>query len=339
VRRCARGPVEEKDEAMVSVSILFRAAAAVMISSSAYAADMPQQLPPPPPPQMTYQPMQLIMEQPASAWYLRGFIGVGVTSQVNFVFEPNPLNGTVDVLTQHASMGDTVFFGVGAGYEFNSWLRFDVTAEYRNKTPFNAFLTYSFNGVFGDQYNAFVKSDIFLANAYIDLGTWECITPFVGFGIGGAYNTWADLTDIGIATSGNGVGTNASQLNFAWALHAGLAYNVTQNFSFELAYRYLSYGSVSDQIICAGGCNPDTYKLQNLTSQDFMLGVRWRFPIQSAPMMVAPQPVMVQQAPVMQQAPVYAPQPMMVPQQAPVYAPPQYQQPYQPPQYPLSTRG
>ena len=75
-------------------------------------------------------------------------------------------------------------------------------------------------------------------------------------------------------------------MNFAWALHAGLAYNVTQNFSVEFAYRYLNYGSVSDQIDCYGGCNPDTYKLQNLTSQDFMLGMRWRFPIESAPVIV-----------------------------------------------------
>jgi opacity protein-like surface antigen len=322
---------------MVSVSILIRAAAAAMLSSTAYAADMPQPLPPPP--QMTYQPMQLIMEQPAGAWYLRGFIGVGITNQVDFVFQQNPLNSS-NFSISHSSMADTVFFGGGAGYEFNNWLRFDVTGEYRSKSAINAFGTYTFNGgTFGDQYTAFLKSTVFLANAYVDLGTWNCVTPFLGFGIGGAWNTFADLVDLGVGTSGNGIGTNASQLNFAWALHAGLAYNVTQNFSMEFAYRYLSYGSVSDQIFCQGGCNPDTYKLQNLTSQDFMLGMRWRFPIESAPMMVTSQPVVMQQP--VQQAPVYAPPPVMVPQQAPVYAPPQYQPPpYQPPpQYPLSTRG
>jgi opacity protein-like surface antigen len=323
---------------MVSVTLLIRAAAAVLFSTTAYAADMPQPLPPQP--QLAYQPMPLMLEQPEGAWYLRGDIGVGITSQIDFLYEGNPLNGPVDILTQHASFGDSVFFNAGVGYEFNNWLRFDVTAEYRAKTPFNAFITYNLTGgVFGDQYNAFVKSDIFLANAYVDLGTWNCVTPFVGFGIGGAYNTFSDLTDIGIFTSGNGVGTNASQLNFAWALHAGLAYNVTKDFSVELAYRYLSYGSVSDIINCAGGCNPDTYKLQNLTSQDFMLGVRWRFPIESAPLMVTPQPVMVQQAPVYAQ-----PAPVMVPQQQPMMLQPQYPAP-QPqylapqPQYPLSTRG
>jgi opacity protein-like surface antigen len=312
---------------MVSVATFFRAAAAAMISSTAFAADMPA----PPPPQIAYQPLPVVVEQPASAWYLRGDIGIGITDQIDFVFIQNPANSS-NFAIQHASMADTVFFDFGVGYEFNSWLRFDVTAEYRTKSAINAFGIYtSGGGTFGDQYNAFLKSTIFLANAYVDLGTWNCLTPFIGFGIGGAYNTFADLTDIGIATSGNGIGTNASQLNFAWALHAGLAYNVTQNFTMELSYRYLNYGSVSDQILCMGGCIPDTYKLQNLSSNDFMFGMRWRFPVESAPIMVVPQQQMI-----VPQQPVMVPQqPVMVPQQ-PMLAP---QQPMYPPQYPLSTRG
>jgi len=310
---------------MVSAALLIRAATAAMISSAAYAADMPQ---PAPQPQIQYQPIPIVMEQPAGAWYLRGDIGVGVTNNVDFVFLQNPLNNS-NFAIQHASMADTGFFDAGVGYEWNNWLRFDVTAQYRSRTAVNAFGTYSLPqpgggiGVFGDQYQAFLKSVVFLANAYVDLGTWNCLTPFVGFGIGGAWNQFADLTDIGIGTSGNGVGTNASQLNFAWALHAGLAYNVTQNFTMELAYTYLNYGSVTDQIFCQGGCIPDSYRLQNLTSQDFMLGMRWRFQPESVPVMQAP--VMVQQAPMMvPQQPMMVPQqPMMIPQPAP----------------PLTTRG
>jgi len=294
---------------MVSVALFIRAAAAALISSTAFAADMPQPLPQP---QIQYQPIPVVMEQPAGAWYLRGDIGVGITNDVDFVFLQNPLNNS-DFSISHAAMADTVFFDAGVGYEFNNWLRFDVTAQYRSKSAVNAFGTYTLPqpgggiGVFGDQYMAFLKSVVFLANAYVDLGTWNCLTPFVGFGIGGAWNQFDDLVDLGIGTSGNGIGTNASQLNFAWALHAGLAYNVTQNFTMELAYTYLNYGSVTDQILCQGGCIPDSYKLQNLTSQDFMLGMRWRF---------QPEPVPVMQAPVMmQQQPVMVPQqPMMMPQ-------------------------
>ena len=334
---------------MVRVRLLISAIIVIAMSTAAYAADMPQQLPPPPPPQLAYQPPLMVMAQPEGAWYLRGYIGVGITNQSDFLFEPNPSNGAVDVLTIQSSLGDTMFFGGGIGYEFNNWLRFDFTAEYRAKTAFNAFLIYSCatptnpGCTAGDQYNAFLKSDIFLANAYIDLGTWDCLTPFIGFGIGGAYNTFDNLTDIGIGTSGNGVGTNASQLNFAWALHAGLAYNVNKNLSLEFAYRYLNYGSVSDQIYCMGGCNPDTYKLQNLTSNDFMIGMRWRFPIDTgativaaqaatyvpAPVVAQPMPILPQPAPVYQPAPMYQPAPVYQP--APNYAPP--------PQYPLSTRG
>jgi opacity protein-like surface antigen len=317
-------PPSKKGSKMIGVTtLLIRVAAVAMLSTSAFAADMPAQLPSPQP-QIAYQPI-IIAQQPEGAWYLRGFIGVGITSQFDFVFQQNPLNNT-NFAIQHASMGDTVFFGGGAGYEFNNWLRFDVTAEYRSKAAINAYGSYTFGGgTFLDNYTAFLKSTVFLANAYVDLGTWNCFTPFVGFGIGGAYNTFADLVDTS-NNAGNGIGTNASQLNFAWALHAGLSYAVTQNFSVEFAYRYLNYGSVSDQIFCAGGCNPDTYKLQNLTSNDFMLGFRWRFPIESAPMVIQQQPLMVQPAPMMAQ-----PQPMMLPQPQPMMMPQ--------PQAPLSTRG
>ena len=192
---------------MVSVKSLIGTAAAVMVSTTAFAADMPQ-----PMPQLQYQPV--VIQQPPTAWYLRGYIGVGINNQADFIFQPNPANNPVNVLTTHSSLGDSVFFGGGVGYEFNNWFRVDVTAEYRARTPFNAFLIYQSGGVFGDQYNASIRSDIFLANAYVDLGTWNCLTPFVGLGVGGAWNTFDNLTDIGIGTSGNGVGTNDQPVEF-----------------------------------------------------------------------------------------------------------------------------
>ena len=83
-------------------------------------------------------------------------------------------------------------------------------------------------------------------------------------------------------------------------------YNVTQSFKVDLTYRYLNYGSVTDTIDCTGGCNPNSYKFGNLSSQDLMLGVRWRFPVEGAGI---------------------------------VEQPASYTPPPPPPQYPLSTRG
>ena len=273
---------------MVSVRLLISAVATSTLTTTAFAADIPV-LPPAPQlyqqPPAIYAPPPAVAAQPLGGWYLRGNIGVGITSDANVQFLQNPLNAS-NFAIDHASKGDTTFFNAGVGYEVNNWLRFDVTGEYRNKAPVNFFGEFSLpgGGVFGDSYQGFLQSVVFLANGYIDLGTWDCLTPFVGAGVGGAWNTFADLTDTSIATptlgAGAGIGRNSSNFNFAWALHAGVSYAVTQNFSVELAYRYLNYGSVTDTIDCTGGCNPDSYKLQKLSSNDLSLGVRWRFPVE-----------------------------------------------------------
>jgi opacity protein-like surface antigen len=252
---------------MVSVKSLICASAAILISAAAQAADLG-----PPPPALQYQPPAPVDQ---SAWYLRGDVGIGIASS-NLEYLQNPLNSS-NFAFDHASMGDTMFMNAGIGYEFNNWFRFDATAEYRARTQVNAFGQYTFGGgTFGDQYQGYLKSLVFLGNAYVDLGTWWCLTPFIGAGIGGAYNTMADLTDTGIGTSGSGIGRNSSNWNLAWALYAGLAYNVTENFKVEFSYRYLNYGSVTDTVDCIGGCNPDSYKWGSLSSQDFMVGFRWR---------------------------------------------------------------
>ncbi|MGD0334542.1 MAG: outer membrane beta-barrel protein [Xanthobacteraceae bacterium] len=263
---------------MVSVKSVIAAGAAAFISTAACAADMAL----PPPPQLAYPvPVQ------ASGWYLRGDIGVGMTDAFSLDYLPNPLNPPNNFAFQHSSMADTMFFNVGVGYELNNWLRFDVTGEYRAKTAVNAFGTYTYGGgAFGDAYQGNLSSWVALANGYVDLGTWWCVTPFVGAGIGGAYNTMNGLTDIGIGTSGTGIGRNSASWSPAWALYAGLTYNVTQSFKVDLTYRYLNYGSVTDTIDCTGGCNPDSYKFGNLSSQDIMLGVR--FLLLPEPMPVMP---------------------------------------------------
>jgi opacity protein-like surface antigen len=69
-----------------------------------------------------------------------------------------------------------------------------------------------------------------------------------------------------------------SKWNLAWALHAGLAYKVSPNFTVELAYRYLDMGDgLTGDLHAFDGTNnvfnPTTFK--NLTSHDLKLGVRW----------------------------------------------------------------
>jgi opacity protein-like surface antigen len=229
----------------------------------------------PMPPPMIYKAP---VAEDFSGWYLRGDVGVGMMRAKSLDYLPNPNNPPNDFVMEHFQLGDTAFVGFGAGYEWNSWLRFDVTGEYRTKASVYAFGSYTDGNVppavFGDVYNGNLKSWVFLANAYVDLGTWWCFTPFVGAGIGGAYHTF-QLADTGLGTSGRGFSPATSDWALAWAAHAGVAYNATKNLKVELAYRYLDMGSISAAIDCVGGCFADSYKLHGLTSHDIKLGLRW----------------------------------------------------------------
>jgi opacity protein-like surface antigen len=241
-----------------------------LASGAAHAADYSQPLPPPPVYVAPPPPPEF-----GGGWYLRGQVGAGIASKASLEYTTQ-----TDATLQHNDSADTFFVGGGVGYEWNNWLRFDATAEYRTKSRQYAFVTYPVTSIPNasglDEYQGYLKSWVFLANAYVDLGTWECFTPFVGFGVGGAYNTLSDFTDVN-PNGGFGFGRNPSEWHFAWALHAGVAYNVSKNLKLELAYRYLNYGSITDTIDCNVTCTHDQFKFDKLTAQDIMLSFRWSF--------------------------------------------------------------
>jgi opacity protein-like surface antigen len=119
-------------------------------------------------------------------------------------------------------------------------------------------------------------------NAYLDLGTWHNITPFIGAGIGAARRN-PSVSAIAIPNDGvggfpHGICKFRAKWNFAWALHAGLAYEVTPNFTVELAYRYLDMGDgKSGDIIAFDGTNDinNPMHFKRITSHDIKFGVRW----------------------------------------------------------------
>ena len=137
-----------------------------------------------------------------------------ISSSYKLDYLPAPANAGNGFRFEQSSSSDGFFIGGGVGYEWNNWLRFDGTVEYRAKTRVKAFGSYPAGGGFiagTDFYDGNLKSWVFLANAYVDLGTWNCFTPFVGFGIGATYNTMADLTDFNTNGGlGRGIGRNSS---------------------------------------------------------------------------------------------------------------------------------
>jgi opacity protein-like surface antigen len=259
---------------MRSVKSLIAAGAATLMSTAAFAADMA--IAPPP----AYAPPPVVED--FGGWYLRGDIGF---SNQRVERLDNVLDANNTSSNQRLAFGTAGIFGLGAGYKFNNWFRVDATGEWRGNSNFfgTDHITYV-GGVGMDTYHATKNEWVVLGNAYVDLGTWWCMTPFIGAGIGGARVAINGFTDQGIANNGAGAlpglafGDNVAKWNFAWAVHAGVAYKVTPNFTVELAYRYLDMGNgLAGDLRTFDGTNninnPMTFR--SITSHDLKLGVRW----------------------------------------------------------------
>jgi opacity protein-like surface antigen len=281
---------------MRSVKIFVVAGAASLLSSMAFAADMA--IAPPP---MSYAPPP----SDFGGWYLRG--DIGMTNQTLGGLHSNLIdadNQQFPGSLQNHGFGfdSSTSFDLGVGYQFNHWLRADITGEWRGKANLHgsqnftagSALGVAFAGAGADTYTGSKSEAVFMANAYVDLGTWWCVTPFIGAGIGTSYNRISGFQDTGAFVQGglpiNSVfyGDDAGKWNFAWAVYAGLSYQVTRNVSLELGYRYISLGNGTTGATRAfdGSVVADPFVLKNITSNDLRFGVRWN--LDSPPAYVPP---------------------------------------------------
>jgi opacity protein-like surface antigen len=254
------------------VSVLAVAGVTALSATASIAADMGPIVPPP-----------LPMVESFGGWYLRG--DIGMTNQLVDKLDNVLFPGTANLVIHDKNFESGMLFGVGVGYQWNAWFRTDITGEYRGETGFHGFDTWTDaagNPRFND-YTAKKSEWLFLANAYVDLGTWWNVTPFIGAGVGAAQVTIHSFRDRGIDPFGAptmAFANAASTWNFAWAVHAGFAYQVAPNFTVELAYRYVQLGDgKSGDIIAFNGVNAvnNPMHFKDLSSHDVKLGVRWSF--------------------------------------------------------------
>ena len=276
---------------MVSVKVASVAGAVALFATVANAADMPG-LPP------IYMPP--VEEFSPSGWYLRG--DIGMTNQ-KFKALHQRLYDVPGTTVEAVGMGwdSSMMAGLGIGYKFNDWFRADFTGEYRGKATFHGSDNVTFTGGTGvDNYSGSKSEWVFMANAYVDLGTWWCLTPYVGVGLGMANVKISGFRDDGFTytpglNNSTAYADDASKWNFAWAVHAGITYKVTQSMSIDLGYRYIDMGSGTtgatrafDGSFSNGG--PFTFK--NITSHDFKLGVRWMLEPPPQPQQMSMPPLM-----------------------------------------------
>lgn len=198
------------------------------ISAPAAAADLYQ---PPVVPAPVYQPV------PTGGWYIRGDLD----------YHWSKLRGA-DYVTYGGCGGcgaagpgddfDTTHLkgawsiGAGVGYKINHYLRTDLTVDYWGKSKFHGTTSGVCGGAGCENNDSAYTAWLLLANAYVDLGTWHGVTPYLGAGIGGAYVKWDDMKYGGDSNPGE------SNWRFAYALMAGASYCLTHNLDLDIGYRF-----------------------------------------------------------------------------------------------------
>jgi opacity protein-like surface antigen len=308
------------------------ACAGAIVEAPASAADLLGTAPPSLP--ATQGPLAF---ESASNWYVRGDLGISFDDAPSVSFSsisvpPPGFSGSPLAVYSGQNIHATDFTGgVGAGYRWNNWLRFDGTWDYRTGPGGSSNATvvcpYTLTGLssqtqpiqqLGYLYNttntcigsANIKqhNNTFLANAYVDLGTYYGFTPYIGGGAGFNINTMsgslnfnetangqpyaADLTPTGyypqlwIDQFGNLINPqpniaftqqnwnrsfSSTTYSFAFALSAGFGFQLTPSATLDIGYRYLNSGPITNLVSPQTGM---TIK-QNNWSQQIRVGLRY----------------------------------------------------------------
>ena len=265
------------------------AVALIAVVNSANAADYSEE-----PPVVELPPVEKF-----GGWYLRGDISVDLVDEFNTTYVGNSY--TLSELDQGYNVG------IGIGYYINEYLRADLTLE-RFASDFNGATVGScafIGGVAIAGSCTSVESAEFtawsaMANAYIDVGHFGGLTPYVGAGLGASYVSWDSYQSIDTCTRTNvvtsscyaagsaayvapGAGSTTStrttsfegdqSWRFSYAFMAGLSYDLSENLKLDAGYKYtnIASGPIINDI--GGGASVDH---EDLGIHAFRVGLRYQ---------------------------------------------------------------
>lgn len=194
----------------------------------------------------------------ASNWYVRG----------DLAYAQETLPTISPVL-------NTFSADIGGGYKVNNWFRTDLILDYRSQihtigsvaTPCSVVLPSVITGLptitpqtcIGHTDTELHRWDL-LANGYLDLGTWDGFTPYIGAGAGVSfgrtiqsvnYTFGNNLPCQAVCAIGGNVfsdfdsSQSSMTYRFAWALMAGVAIAMTDHAQLDVGYRFLDLGPIT----------------------------------------------------------------------------------------------
>jgi opacity protein-like surface antigen len=127
-----------------------------------------------------------------------------------------------------------------------------------------------------DPLHTSVKTYTMMFNAYKDLGNFGGVTPYVGAGVGLAYNRLNETYFTGNNATPNRILAH-DDLAFAWSLMAGIGYQLSDRAVLDVGYRYMDMGKVtSDSIDNTRSYNPRV-RIDDLVAHEIKVGIRYHF--------------------------------------------------------------
>jgi opacity protein-like surface antigen len=247
-------------------TVLIAGFAVTGFASSGVAADLDQPI------FVEQAPDDLVPVEIGNGWYIRGDIGYAVShkggTHTYRTFNPAavpPANPYADQTFVTGSTDSGLVLGGGVGYQFNDWFRVDGTIDrfgggFTGSTAANqpcvnpavlgngAYLNTNCASNDTQDYAAYQ----FMANAYVDLGTYVGLTPYVGAGIGVTSVNYESLTNslycvagaapcpttIGVVPMPVVTHAGMDSWRMTYSAMAGLGYQVSKNVKLDLGYRY-----------------------------------------------------------------------------------------------------
>ena len=213
-------------------------------------------------------PPEVVPAASTSGWYIRGDIGYSSADTDGVQFQPRP--GFNFQSFSQSDLDSTFSLQGGIGYQVTDYFRVDATVAHYGSIDFDGVSSSggSFDCGLLSPDNALLdttgcsvsdtselEATTFMANAYVDLGTINGFTPYLGGGIGAAKVRWSGLNNdiscdtaaggdcLGGAgedynTAADGTHSGASDTRFAWSLHAGGSYDINCRVKADVGYTY-----------------------------------------------------------------------------------------------------
>lgn len=130
--------------------------------------------------------------------------------------------------------------------------------------------------VTADPLHTSVKSYTAMVNGYKDLGNFGGFTPYLGAGVGVAYNILEDVSFTGNPNLVNQI-RGDRDLAFAWSLMAGVGFQISERTILDVGYRYIDMGKAESQNIDSAGFFNPRVDVDDIDAHEIKVGLRYHF--------------------------------------------------------------